>query len=68
MMEQLLISNARHLILPTAFGIKKVMRNTLALQQSIKTLTNNQEDTDFERAKQYYSLFFIAPQVCCEFP
>jgi exocyst complex component 4 len=68
MMEQLLISNARYLLLPTSFGIKKIMRNMLALQQSIKTLTNDQEDTNFERAKQYYSLFFIAPQVCCELP
>jgi exocyst complex component 4 len=64
-MEQVLISNARHLLLPTSFGIKKITRNMLALQQSIKTLTNDQEDTNFERAKQYYSLFFIAPQVCC---
>lgn len=68
MMEQLLISNARHVLLPTSFGIKKIMRNVLALQQSIKTLTNDQEDTDFERAKQYYSLFFITPEVCCALP
>lgn len=66
MMEQWLISNAWHLVLPTAFGIEKIMRNMLALQQSIKMLTNDQEDTNFERAKQYYRLFFMAPQVCCQ--
>ncbi|KAJ7107607.1 exocyst complex component sec8 [Mycena crocata] len=62
LMEQLLISGARHLRLPTAFGIKKIMRNILALQQSIKTLTNDQQNTEFERAKRYYSLFNVSPQ------
>ncbi|KAJ6604476.1 exocyst complex component sec8 [Mycena vulgaris] len=62
LMEELLISGARHLRLPTAFGIKKIMRNILALQQSIKTLTNDQQNTEFERAKRYYSLFNVSPQ------
>lgn len=63
LMEQILISNARHLRLPSSFGVKKIMRNVLALQQSLKMLTDDQENTEFERAKQYYSLFFISPQV-----
>jgi exocyst complex component 4 len=62
-MEQLLISGARHLRLPTAFGIKKIMRNILALQQSIKTLTNDQQNTEFDKAKRYYLLFNVSPQV-----
>jgi exocyst complex component 4 len=62
-MEHMLVSNARHLRLPNSFGIKKIMRNILALQQSIKTLTNDQQNTEFERAKRYYSLFFLTPQV-----
>ncbi|KAG5635065.1 hypothetical protein H0H81_012546 [Sphagnurus paluster] len=62
LMEHLLISNARHLRLPTSFGIKKIMRNILALQQSIKALTHNQPNIEFEKAKQYYSLFFLSPQ------
>ncbi|KAF7339799.1 Sec8 exocyst complex component specific domain-containing protein [Mycena venus] len=62
LMEQLLISGARHLRLPTPYGIKKIMRNILALQQSIKTLTNDQQNTEFEKAKRYYSLFNISPQ------
>ncbi|KAJ7630763.1 exocyst complex component sec8 [Roridomyces roridus] len=62
LMEQLLISGARHLRLPTPFGIKKVMRNILALQQSIKALTSDHENTEFDRAKRYYSLFNISPQ------
>ncbi len=63
LMEQVLISNARLLRLPNDYGIKKMMRNMLALQQSIKTLTNDQQNTEFERAKQYYSLYYLTPQV-----
>lgn len=62
LMEHLLITGARQLRIPNAFGIRKIMRNTLALQQSIKTLTNDQQDSEFERVKLYYSLFFISPQ------
>lgn len=63
LMESMLISNARLLRLPNDYGIKKMMRNMLALQQSIKTLTNDQQLTEFERAKQYYSLYNLSPQV-----
>lgn len=63
LMEHLLISNARHLRLVNQFGIKKVLRNILALQQSVKTLTNEERNTDFRRAKEYYALFFLSPAV-----
>ncbi|KAF9447796.1 exocyst complex component sec8 [Macrolepiota fuliginosa MF-IS2] len=62
LMEHMLISNARLLRLPNDYGIKKMLRNMLALQQSIKTLTNDQQNTEFERAKQYYSLYYLTPQ------
>jgi exocyst complex component 4 len=62
-MENLLISNARHLRQANVFGVKKIMRNILALQQSIKTITNEQRNTEFERAKRYYNLFFMSPPV-----
>ncbi|KAK2461622.1 hypothetical protein APHAL10511_006085 [Amanita phalloides] len=61
-MEQLIIRDARLLRLPNAHGIRKVLRNILALQQSAKTWTNQQKSHIFEHAKQYYSLFFISPQ------
>lgn len=62
-MEHLLISNARHLRQANGFGVKKILRNIVALQQSIKTITNDHKNTAFERAKRYYSLFFMLPQV-----
>jgi len=61
LMENMLISNARHLRLVNNFGIKKITRNMLALQQSIKSITNEPRKTEFERAKRYYSLFFMSP-------
>lgn len=63
LMEHLLISNDRHLRVVNNFGVKKILRNILALQQSIKTVTNEQKNTEFERAKRYYSLYFDSPAV-----
>jgi exocyst complex component 4 len=62
-MEHILISGASRLRLPNQFGIKKILRNILALQQSIKSLTNDHQDSEFEKAKLYYALFFISPKV-----
>ena len=62
-LERLIIRDARLLRLPNPYGIRKVLRNILALQQSTKTWTNHQEGHVFERAKQYYSLYYISPQV-----
>ncbi|KAG1757763.1 Sec8 exocyst complex component-specific domain-containing protein [Suillus lakei] len=54
LMEHHLISNARHVRMANGFGVRKIIRNTLALQQS--------QHAEFERAKSYYSLFFLTPQ------
>jgi exocyst complex component 4 len=62
-MEHMIIHNARYLRLPNRYGIKKIMRNISALQQSVKTLSGYRQDVDLERAKQYYSLFSLTPLV-----
>ncbi|EPQ60468.1 exocyst complex component sec8 [Gloeophyllum trabeum ATCC 11539] len=61
LMEHLLISNARHIHRANAFGIRKVLRNMIALQQNLRSLTGASPDIEFTRAKRYYSLFFISP-------
>ncbi|KAI0720009.1 Sec8 exocyst complex component-specific domain-containing protein [Cerioporus squamosus] len=61
LMQHLLISNARFIQAANEFGIKKMMRNMLALQQNIKTITDDSSSTQFERAKRYYSLFLLSP-------
>lgn len=62
-MEHVLISNAQHVRMANAFGVRKIMRNTLALQQSVRTIGDGQQHAEFERVKSYYSLFFLTPQV-----
>ncbi|OAX44421.1 hypothetical protein K503DRAFT_678876 [Rhizopogon vinicolor AM-OR11-026] len=62
LMEHLLISNARHVRMANGFGARKIMRNTLALQQSVRNIGDDQQHAEFERAKSYYSLFFLTPQ------
>ncbi|TFK86165.1 hypothetical protein K466DRAFT_493353 [Polyporus arcularius HHB13444] len=61
LMQYLLISNARFIQAANEFGIKKMMRNMLALQQNIKTIMDDSSSTQFDRAKRYYSLFLLSP-------
>ncbi len=63
LMQYLLISNARFIQAANEFGIKKMMRNMLALQQNIKTIMDDSSSTQFDRAKRYYSLFLLSPPV-----
>ncbi|CAK5280151.1 unnamed protein product [Mycena citricolor] len=62
LMEETLIAGARHLRKPTPFGIQKMMRNILALQQSVRALGAEEQHTEFQRAKRYFSLFSLTPQ------
>lgn len=62
LMQHLLISNARYIQAANEFGIKKMMRNMLALQQNIKTIADD-SSAHFERAKRYYSMFLLTPPV-----
>lgn len=64
LMDDLLIDNARYISLANALGMKKISRNVLALQQCVKTIVSNAHDGELLRAKQYYSLFSLNPQVC----
>lgn len=59
----MLIVKAKFIRRANVNGIKKMIRNILALQQSIKTITSDSRGADFERAKRYYSLFFKSPNV-----
>ncbi|GAW04404.1 sec8 exocyst complex component specific domain-containing protein [Lentinula edodes] len=60
LMEHTLINGARFLRRPNVYGIRKILRNILALQQSVKTITVNSNE-NFDRAKRYFSLFFLSP-------
>ena len=64
LMDDLLIHNARHIPLANALGMKKINRNIRALQQCVKTVVHDTHDGELLRAKQYYLLFSLNPQVC----
>ncbi|KAF9527778.1 exocyst complex component sec8 [Crepidotus variabilis] len=66
LMEHMLITSARHLRKPNDFGVKKILRNVLALQQGVKSLMDDPRDAEFERAKEYFVLFFMGPQKMLE--
>jgi len=61
LMEQVLISGSRRLRYVNEHGVKKILRNVVALQQNLKTLTDVPRDTGLERAKQFYGLFSLPP-------
>jgi len=67
LMEHLLISNSRHIRFANAVGVQKIMRNMLAMQQNLKTITDASQDADFEKAKAYWNLFSLEPAVCASF-
>ncbi|KAI9461755.1 Sec8 exocyst complex component-specific domain-containing protein [Boletus coccyginus] len=62
LVEQLLVNNARQIRVANDFGMKKVNRNIRALQQCIRTIGDGEQFARFERARQYYALFFLGPQ------
>ena len=65
-MEQVLISGSRRLRYVNEHGVKKILRNVVALQQNLKTLTDVPRDTGLERAKQFYGMFSSAPAVSAQ--
>ena len=62
-MEELVISNARQIRVANVHGIKKILRNVVALRQNTKTLTSWSPNFEFDRAREFYSLFSLGPQV-----
>ncbi|KAG8219663.1 hypothetical protein J3R82DRAFT_618 [Butyriboletus roseoflavus] len=59
LVERLLVNNARQIRVANDFGMKKVNRNIRALQQSIRTIGDGEQFAEFERARQYYTLFSL---------
>jgi exocyst complex component 4 len=66
MVEHLLVYNARYIRFANKFGIQKIMRNILAVQQSLKTLSDAPQDAEFERAKTFYDMFSLTPSQMLE--
>lgn len=63
LMDQLLISNSRYIRLANAFGLSKMLRNILALQQNLKNIGDAPLEVDFERSRKFWEVFGRGPQV-----
>lgn len=62
-MDQLLISNSRHIRLANRFGLSKMMRNILALQQNLKNIGDSPLEVDFDRSRKFWEVFARGPKV-----
>ncbi|SGY79129.1 BQ5605_C008g05051 [Microbotryum silenes-dioicae] len=62
LMDQLLISNARHIRLANQFGLKKMFRNILALQQNLKNLGDAPLQVNFDRSRKFWDVFGRGPK------
>jgi len=62
LMEHILIAEVRSIRLANTEGVRKMLRNILALHQSLRSIDAAQNiDAGFERASRFYSLFFLGP-------
>jgi exocyst complex component 4 len=62
-MDQLLITNARQIRLANSFGLSKMNRNILALQQNLKNIGDEPLQVDFDRSRKFWELFGKGPRV-----
>lgn len=61
-MDQLLISNSRHIRLANKHGLSKMMRNILALQQNLKNIGDSPLEVDFDRSRKFWTVFGGGPK------
>lgn len=62
-MDQLLIHNARHIRLANKFGVSKMNRNILALQQNLKNIGETPLEVNFDRSRTFWEVFAKGPKV-----
>ena len=63
LMDHLLISNSRYIRLANTFGLSKMLRNILALQQNLKNIGDAPLEVNFERSRKFWEVFGKGPQV-----
>ncbi|EJU00084.1 hypothetical protein DACRYDRAFT_117671 [Dacryopinax primogenitus] len=67
LMDQLLVSGGRYINLMNSHGLERVLRNLLALEQNLKTMTGDEaRDADLSRARRYWAMFAGGPKEMLE--
>ncbi|KAJ9123257.1 hypothetical protein QFC22_001453 [Naganishia vaughanmartiniae] len=64
--DQVMVSSARFVRFATQFGVYKIERNILAIQQTLRNITDGAEDSNMDRAKRYWALYGIGPKAMLE--
>lgn len=62
-MDQLIISNSRHIRLANHHGLSKMSRNILALQQNLKNVGDDPLEVNFDRSRKFWEVFGTGPKV-----
>ncbi|GAA5941737.1 exocyst subunit SEC8 [Sporobolomyces koalae] len=62
LMDHLLITNARQIRLANSYGLSKMNRNILALQQNLKNIGNEPLEVEFDRSRKFWDLFGKGPR------
>jgi len=63
LIAHMVISNAAHIKRLNHNGVRKMVRNILALQQNLLSVLSVSQCAPMERGREYYSLFGLGPEV-----
>lgn len=58
-----MVLTGRYVRFATQFGVYKIQRNILAIQQTLRNITDGAEDAILSRAQRYWQLYEIGPKV-----
>lgn len=61
--DQIMVSTGRYVRFATQFGVYKIHRNILAIQQTLRNITDGAEDAILDRAQRYWHLYELGPKV-----
>ena len=58
-----MVSTGRYVRFATQFGVYKIQRNILAIQQTLCNVTDRAEDSILSKAQRYWQLYDLGPKV-----
>jgi hypothetical protein len=61
--DQIMVSTGRYVRFATQFGVYKIQRNILAIQQTLCNITEGADDSILSKAQRYWQLYDLGPKV-----
>ncbi len=68
LVDHLFIQAARSMKVVNSAGVKKIKRNILSLQQSLRSINRGSEEGVLSRSVAYWDLYDRGPKVCSCLP